>query len=237
MTETRTPVREKAKYFCKHLKEENPDYNYLRELFRHIRKNLNVEVESSKNRKLPYIPTEKEISRYYDTVWKARNMKHVIMIKLLLYTGVRVSELINIKISDVDLEKCQIKVSPISKRKAERIVPFPNVFKEMLAVHLENAKKNDAKHLLESNWKQAYSARGIRKILMSYTKKAGIEHSMSPHTLRHFLFNWMKKQGVDDALIQTYSGHESCKSLDIYSNFSLENCQPEYEERIKDFPI
>ena len=46
MTLIRTPVREKAKYFCKHLKVEKPDYNYLRELFRHIRKNLNIEVES-----------------------------------------------------------------------------------------------------------------------------------------------------------------------------------------------
>jgi integrase/recombinase XerD len=59
MTLTRTPVREKAMYFCKHLKAENPDYNYLRELFRHIRKNLNVEVKSGKEKKLPYVPTEK----------------------------------------------------------------------------------------------------------------------------------------------------------------------------------
>ena len=42
MASSRTPVREKAKYFCKHLKKENPDYNYLRELFRHIRKNLKL---------------------------------------------------------------------------------------------------------------------------------------------------------------------------------------------------
>ena len=98
MTLIRTPVREKAKYFCKHFKVEKPDYNYLRELFRHIRKNLNIEVESGKERKLPYVPTEEEISRFYNTVWKSRNMKHVAMIKTLLYTGVRVSELVNIKI-------------------------------------------------------------------------------------------------------------------------------------------
>ena len=236
MSETRTPVREKAKYFCKHLKKENPDYNYLRELFRHIRKNLNVEVESGKEKKLPYVPTEEEINKFYDTVWKSRNMKHVVMIKTLLYTGVRVSELVKIKISDIDLDHCQIKVVQ-GKGKKDRIVPFPNTFKEMLAVHLENIKKNDAKYLFESNWKKAYSDRGIRKILMKYTNEAGIEHSISPHTLRHFLFTWMKKKGVDDALIQPYSGHDSRQSLEMYSKLSLGDCQPEYEKRIKDFPI
>jgi len=236
MSETRTPVREKAKYFCKHLKKENPDYNYLRELFRHIRKNLNVEVGRDKEKKLPYVPTEEEIDLYYKTVWKSRNMKHVVMIKTLLYTGVRVSELINIKIADIDLDHCQIKVVQ-GKGKKDRIVPFPNVFKEILAVHIENIKKNDAKYLFESNWKKPYSDRGIRKILMNYTKQAGIEHSISPHKLRHFLFTWMKKKGVDDALIQPYSGHDSRQSLEIYSKLSLGDCQPEYEKKIKDFPI
>ena len=236
MTLARTPVREKAKYFCKHLKAENPDYNYLRELFRHIRKNLDIEVNSSKEKKLPYVPTEEEINRFYNTVWKSRNMKHVVMIKTLLYTGVRVSELVNINISDIDLDNCQIKVVQ-GKGKKDRIVPFPNSFKEILAVHLENVKKNDAKYLFESSWKRAYSDRGIRKILMKYTHEAGIERSISPHTLRHFLFTWMKKKGVDDALIQPYSGHDSRQSLEIYSKLSLGDFQPEYEKRIKDFPI
>ncbi len=236
MTSSRTPVREKAKYFCKHLKKENPDYNYLRELFRHIRKNLNIVIKSTKENKLPYIPTEEEINKYYNTVWESRNMKHIVIIKTLLYTGVRVSELVNIKISDINLDNCQIKVVQ-GKGKKDRIVPFPNTFKEILAVHIENVKKNDAKYLFESSWKKAYSDRGIRKILMKYSKAAGIDHSISPHTLRHFLFTWIKKKGVDDALIQPYSGHDSRQSLEMYSKLSLGDCQPEYEKKIKDFPI
>ena len=98
---TRTPVREKAKYFCKHLKAEKPDYNYLRELFRHIRKELDIKIYSTTTKTLPYVPNEEEINKFYKAVWKSRNMKHMVMIKTLLYTGVRVSELVNIKISDV----------------------------------------------------------------------------------------------------------------------------------------
>lgn len=77
----------------------------------------------------------------------------------------------------------------------------------MLAIHVDNAKKNKQTFLFESSWKKPYTDRGIRKILAQYTEKAGIEHSISPHKLRHFLFAWMKKQGVDDALLQPCSGH------------------------------
>lgn len=60
----RTPIRQKAKQFVKSLKQEYPDYNYLRELFRHLRKELGVEV-IRKAKKLPYVPTEEEIKKYY----------------------------------------------------------------------------------------------------------------------------------------------------------------------------
>ncbi|WP_250311550.1 hypothetical protein [Rickettsia endosymbiont of Oedothorax gibbosus] len=72
----RTPVRQKAKQLAKSLRSEYPNYDYLRELFRHLRKELNVEV-NHKDKKLPYVPTEKEIDKYYKVVWQSRNMKHV----------------------------------------------------------------------------------------------------------------------------------------------------------------
>ena len=67
-TINQTPVREKAKQLSKQLKKEKPDYNYLRELFRHIRKELKVQVETGKPKKLPYVPTEEEISKYYQAL-------------------------------------------------------------------------------------------------------------------------------------------------------------------------
>ena len=123
------------------------------------------------------------------------------------------------------------------KGKKDRIVPFPTSFKETLAVYMENIKKNNTKYLFESSWKKGYTDRGVRKILMNYTKEAGIEQSISPHKLRHFLFTWMKKKGVDDALIQPYSGHDSRPSLEIYSKLSLGDCQAECEKKIKYLPM
>jgi len=106
----RTPVRQKAKQFVKSLRQEHPDYNYLRELFRHLRRELEIEVVR-KAKKLPYVPTEEEIKKYYDIAWQSRNMNHVVLIKTLLYTGVRVSELVKIKLNEIDMDRCQIRIT------------------------------------------------------------------------------------------------------------------------------
>lgn len=237
MTELkRMPVKQKAKQIAKTLRDEHPDYNYLRDLFRHLREELGIIVTNKGSKKLPYVPTEEEVCKFYELVWKSRNMKHVLMIKILLYTGVRVSELVRIKISDVDLDRCQIRITD-GKGKKDRIVPFPDNFKEIIAVHAHNTLDKGGTYLFESSWKKGYTDRGIRKILEQYSRDAGIEHPISPHKLRHFLFTWLKKQGVDDALIQPYSGHESRKSLEIYSKLSISDAQTEYDGIIDKFPV
>ena len=130
----RTPVRTKAKQIATTLTKENPDYNYLRELFRHIRRELDITPDKMP-KKLPYVPTEEEIKQYYTVVWQSRNMQNVMIIKTLLYTGVRVSELVRILLSDLDFDRCQIRINQ-GKGKKDRIVPFPEAFKEVLAMHV-----------------------------------------------------------------------------------------------------
>jgi hypothetical protein len=70
-------------------------------------------------------------------------------------------------------------------------------------------RRRGAVHLFESRWKKPYSTRGGRAMLSRYAAATGLTHPISPHQLRHFLFTWLKTQGIDDALIQPYSGHES----------------------------
>lgn len=231
----RTPAKQMAKFFVKHLRKERPDYFYLKDIFRHLRASLKISVISAPKR-LPYVPTEEEIQRYYQAVWESRNMQHMVMIKTLLYTGVRVSELVQIKINQVDLEGCQMRIEQ-GKGHKDRVVPFPHVFKEVLALHINSVKQNGAGYLFESSWRSPYTTRGIRKILAQYTEAAGMERSISPHKLRHFLLTWLKKQGIDDALIQPYSGHASRQSLEIYSRLSIGDAQKEYDGVIGKFPV
>jgi integrase/recombinase XerD len=157
------------------------------------------------------------------------------MIKTLLYTGVRVSELVSIRLTDVDLDSCRIRIEQ-GKGKKDRYVPFPASFKETLALHTGAQKQAGASHLFESSWKKPYSDRGVRKILARYASAAGIEGPISPHRLRHFLFTWLKTQGIDDALIQPYSGHATRQSLEIYSRIALANAQDAYDQAIGRYP-
>ena len=248
-------VPQKAKQIAKLLKAVKPDYFYLKELFRQLRKELNIEVQN-KPKNLPYVPSEEEIKKYYDVVWHSQNIKHMIMIKTMLYTGVRVGELVKIKIDDVDLKACQIRINKDnirinnnkktktikSKKQSNekiknRIVPFPASFKEGLATYIKSIKKEQAEYLFEPNLKKPYSVRGIRAILANYTSRADMKHTVTPHKLRHFLFKWMKKQKIDDILLHAYSGHEFKQSLEIYSKLSIADAQTAYNQVIKDFPV
>ncbi|MCP4473894.1 MAG: tyrosine-type recombinase/integrase [Gammaproteobacteria bacterium] len=230
-----TSAKKMAKRISKLIAPENPNYDYIRDLFRYVRQELNIPVTTIPKR-LPYVPTEEEIRKFYQAVWEAKETKHLLLIKVLLYTGVRVSELIHITLLEVDLDRCQIKITQ-GKGHKDRVVPFPSHFKEALVIYYNLQKKENRRYLFESSFRQHYTDRGIRKILAKYTKIAGIERSISPHKLRHFLFTWLKTKNIDDTLIQPYSGHEKRESLEIYSKLSLSDAQKKYDDVISEFPV
>jgi site-specific recombinase XerD len=69
-------------------------------------------------------------------------------------------------------------------------------FKEALALHMAAMKSKGASYLFESSWKRRYSDRGVRKLLARYAAAAGLDQTISPHMLRHYLLTWLKKQGL-----------------------------------------
>ena len=231
----RTPVRQLAGKIAGILRKENPDYDYLSELFRHLRTELDVRV-SRKSKKLPFVPSDDEIRALHETIWKTRNVRSLIIFKTFLYTGIRVGELVRIRIDDVDLDHCRIRVRD-ERDSRERFVPYPEQFGLALAVHAKAMRKDGAEFLFESNRKKPYAERGVRRVFETYSEKAGIKHPISPRRLRHFLLAWMKKQGVEDAGLMTYSGHAGRQSLDIYSKWAKQQAKEEYDDVIKTFPL
>jgi len=231
----RTPAKRKARQLATTLRRERPEYAYLKELFRQLRAELGIVVPRAPKR-LPYVPSEEEIRRYYETVWKTRKLADLVLIKTLLYTRVRVSELVAIRLADIDFDSLQIRVNEGKGRK-DRVVPFPPTFKETLALHADGLRHRGASYLFESSWKKPYSDRGVRRLLERYAEAAGLAHPISPHRLRHFLLTWLKKQGIDDALIQPYSGHASRQSLEIYSRLAIAEAQLAYDGVMPRFPV
>ncbi|GGF97700.1 MULTISPECIES: tyrosine-type recombinase/integrase [Cysteiniphilum] len=228
-------AKKMAVKIAKLLKPQQPNYDYLRDVFKFVRQDLNIEV-TTKTKQLPYVPTEDEIKKIYQVIWDTKDPKHILITKVFLYTGVRVSELVKIKLADVDLNQCRIRINQ-GKGKKDRMVPFPQKFKEALVIHMEQYKKENRIYLFESGFHRHYSDRGIRRMFMRYTEEAKLAHSISPHKLRHFLFTWLKKQNIDDAFIQPYSGHSKRESLEIYSKLSLADAQGKYDDVIGDFPV
>lgn len=154
----RTPARRKAQQLARYLRAEWPDCAYLKQVFREVRAELGIAVPRTSKR-LPSVPSEEELRRYCEAVWKARRIGDVVLIKTLLYTGARVSELIRMRLAGVDLDRCQIRVNQ-GKGQKDRVLPFPNAFKETLAAHMAALLAKGATFLFESSRKKSYSDRG-----------------------------------------------------------------------------
>jgi integrase/recombinase XerD len=230
----RTPVREKAKQIAQLLIKEQPNYDYLREIFRHLRTELQVIVPRVEKIKRSILSIE-AIQTFYDLLKNEENPKHRIIVQTLLYTGVRLSELINIKIKDINFKKCHIQIQKEYKGQ-KRIVPFPSTFKESLQNYALEAQSNGGIYLFETLQKRPYTDRGIRKMIFTYSQKAGLDNAITPNTLRAFWLSWLKQQGIEDAMLQPYSGHKSRYSLELYDKnepLKIEDVQAQYESAIQ----
>ena len=232
----RIPPKVIATKLVKILKKERPDPNYLKKVFEHIRTDLGLKGRVSKPKKLPEILTEKELKNMYQTVWHASNRTHVVMVKLLLYTGLRNSELANMTLQDVNLNELNIRVDE-GKGKQDRYVPFPAFFQGELAQYMDNQTARGATYLFETNRQDKFTTRWIRKIIKNYATEAGIEKRIYPHLLRHQLLTYLTAKGIIDAKVQLISGHRDRKSLEIYQKLSLADVNEEYQRAMNDFPV
>lgn len=80
------PAKRKARELARHLRGERPDSTYLKEVFRHLRSELGVEVQRT-SKALPQVPAEAQIRAFYQAVWQARRPGDMVLVKTLLYTG------------------------------------------------------------------------------------------------------------------------------------------------------
>lgn len=148
-----------------------------------------------------------------------KELRDKAMLELLYATGIRVSELISLKISDLNLQMEYVICTDTHK---ERIIPFGNVAKETLAKYIQDGREHlisqeDCPWLFTNCTGGAMSRQGFWKLIKFYGKKAGIESEITPHTLRHSFAAHMISNGADLKSVQEMLGHSDISTTQIYS--------------------
>lgn len=187
-----------------------------------------------KERKLPELLSLTELKKFFKTVQKCGDTQHEIMLKLMLYTAVRVSELVNIQVDDVDLDDCKIFIDN-GKGSKDRYILFPLNFRLALQTYIEAREDNN--FLFESRLKQPYTPRRVQQIMRKYADKAGLTRAVHPHLLRHQMLTFLTAQGLTDAKIQLISGHGHRSSLELYQHLSLVAIEDDYQKAVRNLEI
>jgi integrase/recombinase XerD len=224
-----------AKRLVRVLRHQHPDYHYLKKVFQQTRALLAVEPRRGPQR-LPELLTEAELVALYETIWHAHQFAHLVMLKLLLFTGIRNAELVQLRLTDVDLQTCQLRIHQGKGRK-DRYVLFPTGFRSELAQYMERQRAQAAIYLFESNRCRPYSTRRIRQVVKQYALATGIEKLVYPHLFRHQLITYLTRHGIISPKLQLLSGHATEQSLAVYRELALSDVAGEYEAAMKAFPV
>jgi len=146
------------------------------------------------------------------------------MLELLYATGIRVSELITIKIHDLDLERGIVRV--LGKGSKERLIPMGQIaidsIKEYLLMRKRFLKDKKFPHLFLNVRGKPLTRQGFWKIIKAYGIKAGIKKRITPHILRHSFATHLLERGADLRSVQLMLGHEDISTTQIYTHISTE---------------
>tara|TARA_B100000475_G_scaffold64115_2_gene45344 strand:- start:2462 stop:3343 length:882 start_codon:yes stop_codon:yes gene_type:complete len=140
------------------------------------------------------------------------------MIEMLYATGMRISELINLKITDIDIERSVLKV--FGKGSKERLIPFGEKASDSLSYYLKKRKKSLAKEVFISNRGKKMTRTGFWQRIKIYLSREGLQDSISPHTLRHAFATHLLNRGADLRSVQLLLGHSDLSTTQIYTHIA-----------------
>jgi integrase/recombinase XerD len=215
------------------VKKEGLDYAGWRYVSKRVRKVCDLRPEK-KGRRLPRVLTTDEFRRFYAAVDRAQDVQHCLMLRLLFFTAVRVSELCNFGISDVDLETCKIRVNQ-GKGSKDRYVLFGKSFATALRTHIAAHPNN--RWLFQTQRHGKFSTRRVQQIVSKYAEEAGVQ--ATPHTFRHQAITWLTRHsGLADAELQLITGHARRETLAVYQHVALDGeLESKYQASMKEIEL
>jgi integrase/recombinase XerD len=199
------------------VRKEGLDYEGWRYVAKRVRQVCDLRP-AKKGRRLPRVLTTDEFRRFYQIVDRAEDIQHALMLRLLFFTAVRVSELCNFGISDVDIEACKIRVNQ-GKGSKDRYVLFNKSFATALRTHIAAHPHN--RWVFQTQRHGKFSTRRVQQIVSKYAEEAGVK--ATPHTFWHQAITWLTRHsGLADAELQLITGHARRETLAVYQHVALD---------------
>jgi len=180
-----------------------------------LKKDITAAIKRpKKEKKIPSVLSKEEVKKLLDNL---ENRKSKLMVSLLYACGFRVSELLNLKTRDLNFNE-KIGYVKQGKGRKDRVFNIP----EFLFNELKEYIKNKNAEYVFSGRKGRLTERNLQKIVQKAAKKAGIQKSVHPHTLRHSFATHLLESGIDIRMIQELLGHADLSTTQIYTHISNE---------------
>jgi integrase/recombinase XerD len=155
------------------------------------------------------------------------------MLEMMYATGLRISEMIDLKISNIYMEDSFIRV--MGKGRKERVIPFGEEAKKHLHVYRETGRitllrGKESEYVFLNRFGRRFSRVGVWKIIKGYANKVGVGSILSPHVLRHSFATHLLEQGADLRSIQMMLGHSSISTTEIYTHVAKKRVKEVYDQ-------
>jgi integrase/recombinase XerD len=219
--------------FVRIARKQRLDYDGFLYICQQTRRKLGLR-KPKKERRLPQLLSEGDLKRFFQVIQDCGDVQHEIMLKLLFYTAIRVSELVRIRVADIDVDGCRIFIDQ-GKGSKDRYILFPASFRLVLKSHLRASPHN--RYLFETRHCGPFTPRRVQQIVQAYRRRAGLDQRVHPHLFRHQMLSHLTAQGLSDSQIQLISGHESKRSLEVYQHLSLEQVERAYQAAVRDLDV
>jgi integrase/recombinase XerC len=210
----------------------NRKISTLKTFFKYLQKNEIIDnnpllkiITPKTKKSLPVFVNEKEIYNLFENITFRNNLEEIqnkLILELLYSTGIRLSELIEIKINSIDLNNLTIKV--LGKRNKERIIPISNNLKKEIENFLELRLEIDSNYnnlFLTKNNKKLYP-KFVYRLVNNYLSIVTKISKKSPHVLRHTFATHMLNNGADLNTIKEILGHSSLSATQVYTHNTIE---------------
>ena len=213
----------------------------LKSMYKYLIKNKLVKTNPMSLIKIPKLDNKLPKFLYYEELEEllalpktdnVLGIRNSLILEMLYSTGIRVSEIVNIKLKDINHYDKKILI--LGKGNKERYVIYGNKMEDKLNLYLSNARekllKIDTNYLLINKNGTQLSDRGVRKIITTIIQNSSMKMNISPHTIRHTFSTHMLDSGADIRIVQELLGHTSLATTQIYTHVSNEKLRKVYYE-------